>query len=74
MDAWFGTFPSEDAARAWAAIDRLAHELVAAGTCTSVEQARGRALTDLVTGNSTIDVQVVLTVPADSTSGTARLP
>ena len=68
VDAWFGTFPSEDAARAWAAIDRLAHELVAAGTCTSVEQARGRALTDLVTGNSTIDVQVVLTVPADSTS------
>ena len=41
VDAWFGTFPSEDAARAWAAIDRLAHELVAAGTCTSVEQARG---------------------------------
>ena len=68
VDAWFGTFPSEDAARAWAAIDRLAHELVAAGTCSSVEQARGRALTDLVTGNSTIDVQVVLTVPADSTS------
>ena len=34
------------------------------GTCTNIEQARGKALTDLVTGNATVDVQVVLTVPA----------
>ncbi len=65
VDEWHGTFPSEDAATAWAAIDKLAHDLVAAGTCTNIEQARGKALTDLVTGNATIDVQVVLTVPAD---------
>jgi hypothetical protein len=64
VDAWHGTFPSEDAAMAWAAIDRLAHDLVAAGTCSSVEQARGKALTDLVTGNATVDAQLVLTVPA----------
>ncbi len=63
VDAWFGTFPSEEAATAWAAIDRLAHRYVADGMCSSVEQARGRALTDLVTGNATVDVQVVLTVP-----------
>ena len=31
VDAWYGTFPSEEAAVAWAAIDRLAHDLVAAG-------------------------------------------
>ena len=66
VDEWHGTFPSEDAAAAWAAIDRLAHDLVAAGTCSNVEQARGKALTDLVTGNATVDVQVVLTVPADT--------
>ena len=66
VDEWHGTFPSEDAASAWAAIDRLAHDLVAAGTCSNIEQARGKALTDLVTGNATIDVQIVLTVPADS--------
>ena len=64
VDEWHGTFPSEDAAAAWAAIDKLAHDLVAAGTCTNVEQARGKALTDLVTGNATVQVQVVLTVPA----------
>ena len=68
VDEWHGTFPSEDAATAWAAIDRLAHDLVAAGTCSNVEQARGKALTDLVTGNATVDVQVVLTVPADTGS------
>ncbi len=64
VDEWHGTFPSEDAATAWAAIDRLAHDLVTAGTCTTIEQARGKALTDLVTGNATIDIQIVLTVPA----------
>jgi len=67
VDEWHGTFPSEEAAVAWAAIDRLAPDLVAAGTCTNIEQARGKALTDLVTGNANIDVQVVLTVPADAT-------
>ena len=66
VDEWHGTFPSEDAAAAWAAIDRLAHDLVAAGTCSNIEQARGKALTDLVTGNATIDVQVLLTVPVDT--------
>ncbi len=69
VDEWHGTFPSEDAASAWAAIDRLAHDLVADGTCTNIEQARGKALTDLVTGNATVDVQIVLTVPADTHPG-----
>lgn len=68
VDEWHGTFPSEDAALAWAAIDRLAHDLVANGTCTNLEQARGKALTDLVTGNADVDVHVVLTVPADATA------
>ena len=74
VDEWHGTFPSEDAAAAWAAIDRLAHDLVAAGTCSNVEQARGRALTDLVAGNATVDVQVVLTVPADTAPPEASRP
>ncbi|MFL6177131.1 MAG: DUF222 domain-containing protein [Ornithinibacter sp.] len=65
VDEWHGTFPSEDAASAWAAIDELAQELVAAGTCSNIEQARGKALTDLVTGHANVDVQIVLTVPAD---------
>ncbi len=71
VDEWHGTFPSEDAATAWAAIDRLAHDLVANSTCTNIEQARGKALTDLVTGNATIDVQIVLTVPADTQPASA---
>ena len=67
-----GTFPSEDAAAAWAAIDRLAHDLVADGTCSTIEQARGKALTDLVISNATIDVQIVLAVPADGAETGAR--
>ncbi len=74
VDEWHGTFPSEDAATAWAAIDRLAHDLVTAGTCSNIEQARGKALTDLVTGHATVDVEVVLTVPAECMPTSARVP
>ena len=48
VDRWEGSFPSEDAATAWAAIDALAHRYVKDGVCTHIEAARGKALTDLV--------------------------
>lgn len=64
VDTWQGTFPSEDAAAAWAVIDHLARTLVADGTCPTLERARAKALTDLVTGNSTGTYVVTLTVPA----------
>ncbi|QIM21484.1 HNH endonuclease [Phycicoccus sp. HDW14] len=61
VDTWHGTFPSEEACAAWAAIDALAHQYLADGTCERIDRARARALTDLVTSNATIDLQVVLT-------------
>ena len=67
VDTWLGTFPSEEACRAWAAIDALAQRYVADGTCERVDRARAKALTDLVTGHATVDVQVVLT-----TAGSGR--
>ena len=71
VDKWEGTFPSEDAARAWAAIDARAHQLVADGTCERIERARSQALIDLVTGSATIETIVTLTVPAP-TDGPGR--
>lgn len=68
VDAWWGTFPSEDAAAAWSAIDALARQYVADGVCTGVERARAKALTDLVTGSATVTVSLVLTVPAADAS------
>ncbi len=68
VDRWEGTFPSLDAARAWAAIDALARRYVADGTGTHVEAARGRALTDLVAGQATIEAVLTLTVPAAAVS------
>ncbi|MBR7743922.1 HNH endonuclease [Phycicoccus sp. BSK3Z-2] len=65
VDVWQGVFPSEQAARAWAAIDGLAHDHVAAGRCTTLEQARGQALTDLVVGNASVEVVVHVAVPDD---------
>jgi hypothetical protein len=66
VDTWHGTFPSEEAARAWAAVDALAQRYVADGTCERIDRARAKALTDLVEGNATVDVRVLLTVPASS--------
>ncbi|QIM20919.1 HNH endonuclease [Phycicoccus sp. HDW14] len=64
VDTWHGTFPSEEACAAWAAIDALAQQYLADGTCERIDRARAKALTDLVTSNATIDVQVVLTTAA----------
>ena len=64
VDRWEGTFPSEEAARAWAAIDALARRYVAEQVCPTIERARAKALTDLVAGNATVDTVLTLTVPA----------
>ena len=74
VDTWWGTFPSEDAAGAWAAIDDLARRLVADGVCTGIEQARAKALTDLVLAHSTVTVSVVLTVPAGGSAANEAAP
>ena len=47
-----------------AAVDDLAQDYVRDGICATVEAARGKALTDLVTGNATIVTHVHFTAPA----------
>ena len=63
VDQWDATFPSEDAARAWAAIDARAQQLVADGVHGRIERARAQALIDLVTDHSTITTLVTIAVP-----------
>jgi hypothetical protein len=63
VDAWYGTFPTERSAEAWAAIDTVARQYVVDGVCGTIEQARGRALTDLVVQHADVRVQLVLTRP-----------
>ncbi len=76
VDKWVGTFPSEDAAAAWAAIDALAHQYLDQGACPTIERARAKALTDLVAGHATIDTILTVTVPATALpdSGPRRTP
>ncbi len=64
VDRWEASFPSEDAARAWAAIDTRARQLVADGTCERVDRARAQALIDLVMESATVTTIITLTVPA----------
>ena len=69
VDRWEGTFPSEEAAQAWGAIDALARRYVAQAACSTLERARAKALTDLVAGNATVETVVTVTVPAAALSG-----
>jgi hypothetical protein len=72
VDVWHGTFPTEDSAPAWAALDDLARQFVRDGVEPDLERARGKALTALVLEHSDVQVQVVVAVPADDPSATAR--
>ncbi|HET9022190.1 MAG TPA: HNH endonuclease signature motif containing protein [Ornithinibacter sp.] len=67
VDHWEGTFPSEDAAPAWAALDALAQQYRTNGMCPTIDRARAKALTDLVAGHATIHTTITLTIPADAT-------
>jgi len=55
-----------------AAIDALARRYVTDRACATIEGARGKALTDLVAGNATIDTVLTLTVPATAIPSEAR--
>lgn len=72
VDHWQGSFPSEDAARAWAAIDARAQQLVTDGTIARIERARAQALIDLVMNSATVTTVITLTVPADPTVTSAQ--
>ncbi|GAA4407885.1 hypothetical protein GCM10023168_24450 [Fodinibacter luteus] len=74
VDKWEGTFPSEEAAQAWAAIDALAQQYVADGMCSTIGRARAKALTDLVAGNATIETTLIVTVPAEAVPGSETKP
>lgn len=71
-DTWLGTFPSEEACPAWAAVDDLAQRYVADGTCATIDRARAKALTDLVVAHASVEVRVVMAsaavadLPADA--------
>ncbi|MFQ6173407.1 HNH endonuclease signature motif containing protein, partial [Oryzobacter sp. R7] len=64
VDVWEGTFPSEQAAKAWAAIDTRAHQLLTDGTVDRIDRARAQALIDLVMQSATVTTVITLTVPA----------
>ncbi len=64
VDAWWGTFPSEDAAAAWAAIDDLARRSSPTACAPASSSARAKALTDLVARPLHRDRPGLLTVPA----------
>ncbi|MFN2320674.1 MAG: HNH endonuclease signature motif containing protein [Dermatophilaceae bacterium] len=71
-DAWGGSFPSERAARAWAAIDALARRYRSEGRHDTLEKARAYALMDLVDGNATVETVLHLTVPAEGLDEATR--
>ncbi|KAB7741855.1 hypothetical protein GA707_16705 [Nostocoides sp. F2B08] len=63
-DQWGGTFASERAATAWAAVDALARRYRTEDTYPTLEMARAYALLDLVHGKASVTTVLSLTVPA----------
>ncbi|MFQ6172511.1 HNH endonuclease signature motif containing protein [Oryzobacter sp. R7] len=57
--------PSEDAAKAWAAIDARAHQLLTDGTAERIDRALAQALIDFVMQSATVTTVITLTVPAN---------
>ena len=66
MAFWAASVDSLESARAWGAIDELAHEYVRADNTRSIDQARADAFVDLLLGNATVATTVELVVPIAS--------
>lgn len=70
VEEWHALLPAEQAATAWQAVDALARryqredrEHAGAGAATTLEQARGDALLDLILGHASVQTSMVFTVP-----------
>lgn len=70
VEEWHALLPAEQAATAWQAVDDLARryqredrEHAGAGAATTLEQARGDALLDLILGHASVQTSMVFTVP-----------
>lgn len=71
---WAAALPSGTSLLAWAAIEALAAEYVAADSARSVSAARADAMTDLILARATITTTVDLVVPAPTTPTTPATP
>jgi hypothetical protein len=63
MAFWTASLDSLESAKAWAAIDGLAHEYVRAEGNRTIDQARADAMLDLLLGSATVTTTVELVVP-----------
>ena len=63
MAFWTASLDSLESAKAWAAIDGLAHEYVRAEGNRTIDQARADAILDLLLGSATVTTTVELVVP-----------
>ena len=74
MALWTAALPAADSARAWGAVDELAHEYVRADSGRPIDQARADAFLDLVLGQAQVTTTVELVVPVFTRPGAAGLP
>ncbi|WP_256841115.1 DUF222 domain-containing protein, partial [Ornithinimicrobium cryptoxanthini] len=63
LTQWYAQLPAEDSAKAWAAIDTLAHQKLNDDPTKTLDQHRADALTDLILGNATIEAHVTIAIP-----------
>lgn len=84
MTEWYAQLPAAESAKAWAAIDALAHKYQHEDPTLTLDQCRADALADLILGNATIHATLALAIPvngnaadnaaADTSTGPERGP
>jgi len=64
VDTWVASLPVEASGKAWAAINALARQYVAAGECATIDQARADAMLAYIDGNARAEYVLQVAVPA----------
>ena len=69
LTQWYAQLPAEDSAKAWAAIDALAHQKLNDDPTRTLNQHRADALLDLILGNATIQAHLTIAIPITPDTG-----
>lgn len=72
LTEWYAQLPAEDSAKAWAAIDALAHQKLNDDPTKTLSQHRADALVDLILGNATIEAHVTIAIPITGEASAAE--
>lgn len=73
VDTWVASLPVEASGRAWAAVDQYARQLLTAGECENLDQARADAMLTLIGADTRVEYVLQVAVPASLIASSENL-